>query len=394
MEVGFGQAVITPPMPVVLAGFGARKGLVSEVHDDLEVHAVVFRTEVHAVCLLVLDLLLLGPDVAGPIRAAVAEALHLPTSAVLTSCTHTHSGPAATRSMRRIGWPMPDEYGELLVARCVEAAQLAWQAAEPAVLRYGRGELPGDLSLNRRGLPYAPQACALDVLRPDGSRVGSIGNVGIHPVALGIECRAISGDWVTSYRAAGRRITGAPTVLLQGALGDVNPTRDPHTDPTAGGNWDTARELGDSVAEVVGDLLARATAVESARVESARVESARVASDAVVPTVRIVSPRAGLTVPALLAGRALRRVEVELVEWRLGDLTLVSLPGEAFHALGRAVERARDDRVLLAGVAPTWLGYLPEPFGKGYEEKMSYGRRFVHAVAQALVTPRLGGGGA
>jgi hypothetical protein len=378
MEVGFGSAVITPPMPVVLAGFGARKGLVSEVHDDLEAHAVVFRSGPHTVCLLVLDLLMLGPDVAAPLRQAVARALQLPQECVLTSCTHTHSGPAATRSTRRIGWPMPNEYGALLVERCTDAARAAWQAVEPAELKYGRVELPADLSLNRRGLPYAPILSALDVVRSDGTRVGSIGNVGIHPVALGIECRAVSGDWVTSYRTTCRHLTGAPAVLLQGALGDVNPTRDPHTQPTPGGNWDTARELGEEVAAVVSSVLADADEVVGE----------------LVPTARSIRPRAGLTLPALLGGRALRRVEVELVEWALGDVALVSLPGEAFHAMGRAVERSHGDRALLAGIAPSWLGYLPEPFGKGYEEKMSYGRWFVREVSEALVSPRRDGAGA
>lgn len=377
LQVGFGAAVITPPMPVVLAGFGARKGLVDEVHDDLTVQAVVLASESATVCLLVLDLLMLGTDVAAPLRAAVAAELAVPEAAVLTSCTHTHSGPAATRSTRRIGWPMPQAYLEVLRAGCVEAARQATRSAESARLHYARAALPDGLSINRRALPYSPRIALLDARRPDGTRIGSITNVGIHPVALGIECRAVSGDWVTSFRAAAAQSTGAPAVLLQGALGDVNPTRDPHTHPTPGGNWETAATLGQEVAEVADALTARAQVHEY---------------DAVVVHRRVTSPRAGLTLPALLAGHALRRVAVELVEWEIGPLRVVSMPGEAFHALGRDVESARGDRVLLAGIAPAWLGYLPEPFGRGYEEKMSYGRGFVGGVREALLTPPDGAG--
>ena len=377
LRVGLGSAVITPPMPVVLAGFGARKGPVDEVHDDLTVQAVVLASGPVTVCLLVLDLLMLGTDVAAPLRAAVARELAVPQGAVLTSCTHTHSGPAATRSTRRIGWPMPEAYREVLSAGCVAAARQAARSAEPAVLHYARSPLPDGLSINRRGLPYSPQIALLDARRPDGTRVGSITNVGIHPVALGIECRAVSGDWVSSFRDAARASTGAPAVLLQGALGDVNPTRDPHTDPTPGGNWETAATLGQEVAAVTDVLTEQAQAHEY---------------DSVVVHHRVMSARAGLTVPALLAGRALRRVDVELVEWELGPLRVVSMPGEAFHALGRAVESARGDEVLLAGIAPSWVGYLPEPFGRGYEEKMSYGRGFVAAVRDALLTPPGGAG--
>lgn len=370
LQVGFGSALVTPSLPVVLAGFGARKGPATGVRDELTVQAVLVRDGASTVCLLVLDLLLLGRDLGDPIRRAVATELGVTPSEVMTSCTHTHSGPAATRDVRRIGWPVPEAYGELLVERCVLAVRRAVAACEPAVLGYARAPLPADLSLNRRGLPYAPSYCVLDVQRPDGSRLGTVAGVGIHPVALGITCTEISGDWVSTYRERATAATGAPAVLLQGALGDVNPTRDPHTEPDQGGNWETAQLLGSEVADAVHQLLAQSSPVS---------DELRV-----LPT-RVIPQRAGLTLPALLAGRALRTVGIELLEWDLGGVRLVSVPGEAFHALGRAVETARDDRALLAGLAPDYLGYLPAPFGKGYEEKMSYGRRFVGRVAQALL---------
>ena len=68
-------------------------------------------------------------------------------------------------------------------------------------------------------------------------------------------------------------------------------------------------------------------------------------------------------------------------------MRLVSVPGEAFHALGRAIEdrvAADGAHVLLAGLAPEWHGYLPSPFTDGYEESMSYGREAVRTIAAAL----------
>jgi hypothetical protein len=370
LSVGFGSGIITPDLPVVLAGFGARKGPATGVHDDLTAQAVVFREGDTVACLLVLDLLMLGSDVAPVVRSAVAEALGTTTAHVMTSCTHTHAGPAATRSVRRIGWPMPDGYLERLVEGSVTAARDALSHAETAELSYARAPLPAELSMNRRGLPYAPSYSVLDVRRLDGSRIGSVDGVGIHPVALGITCTEVSGDWVTSYRDHAASATGAPAVLLQGALGDVNPVRDPHTDPDAGGNWETARVLGTEIASCAADLLATTTKLPGGLELLPR---------------RVVGLRAGLTVPAVLNGVALRTVDLELQEWSLGGVRLVSVPGEAFHELGRAIETARGDKALLAGLAPEYHGYLPAPFGSGYEEKMSYGRRFVARVADALL---------
>lgn len=370
-EVGFGQTVITPAMPVVLAGFGARKGPVDDVHDDLEVQAVVCRTGEVTLCLLVLDLLLLGADYTAPIRAAVAAALNSRPDQVLTSCTHTHSGPAATTTLRRIGWPAPAGYLEVVVDGCVSAARAALAAAEPATFGYARAPLPDGLSLNRRGLPYDPSFAVLDVRRAaDGTRLGGIANVGIHPVALGVTCRAVSRDWVGSFRDAITARTGTPTVLLPAALGDVNPARDPHTQPDAGGNWATAAGLGREIADCVAELIPTCTSV---------------GTETGVVRRRVERVRAGVTLPTVLTHNALRRVDVELLEWSLGGVRLVSIPGEPFHAMGRAVEHRHGDRALIAALAPSYQGYLPAPYGKGYEEKMSYGRGFVHAVHELLV---------
>ena len=366
MRAGFGSGVITPELPVVLAGFGDRKGPVHEVRHELEAQALVIADGDVTVCLLVLDLLLLGPDFAGPVRAAVGAALGIPPERVLTSCTHTHAGPAATAFAKRAGWPVPDGYLDVVVAGAVAAATSA--DLVECTASFARAPLPADLSLNRRGLPYDPAYSVLELTRTDGSRLGAVANVGIHPVALGVTARAVSGDWVSSFRPAAAALAGAPVLLLPGALGDVNPTRDPHMEPNPAGNWDTAHALGLEVADCANALLGKGSPT----------------GEGLTAAVRQIRPRAGISLASVLAGVAGRRVDVELHEWALGDVTVASIPGEGFHALGRAVERKHGDRALLAGLAPVWQGYLPEPFGRGYEEKMSYGKRFVRQVATAL----------
>lgn len=372
MEAGFGQGVITPAVPVVLAGFGARKDSATEVHDDLEAHAVVLRDGDTTVCLLVLDLLLLGPDFAAPVRAAVGRLLGIPAAQVLTTCVHTHAGPAASATMRRARWPVPAGYLEVVLAGCLDAATKAQAALAPATLGYARAPLPAGLGFNRRELPYDPSYAVLDVRSPDGTRLGTLGNLGIHPVALGTGCRAVSSDWVGTYRTEVRRVTGAPAVLLQGALGDVNPVGYQHEHPPEGGDWETARVLGSEVADAVGRLLGTVEPLPD---------------EVSVVGHRTSRHRAALSLASVLSARAFRRVEVELLEWSLGGVRLVSVPGEPFDALGKAILAARDDRALIASIAPEWLGYLPAPYRKGYEEQMSYGRRFVAAVSNLLTTP-------
>ncbi|HEX4820151.1 MAG TPA: hypothetical protein VFV00_08090 [Acidimicrobiales bacterium] len=368
LDIGFGSAIITPPLPVQLAGF-IEDQPATEVHDDLEVRVLLVRGDLGSVALVVCDLIGMSRGFALPIRQAVAGALGLELGAVLTSCVHTHAGPSTIAGSERVGWVTPEGYRELLVERAVDAAVAAKASAQPGGLRAGRWALPDGLSINRRGHPYEPTFAVLDAIDVDGARIGSLANIAVHPVALGPECLAVSSDWVGSFRTALEGRAGGQAVLLSGALGDVNPhhVHRQNNDCTRDG-FAEAEQLGRDLAEVVDDVLGEAEPLET---DGPRIE-------------RHDTIAVELGASLITAGREGRTVELELVEWSLGPLRLVSVPGEAFHALGRAIETSRDGHVLVAGLAPEWHGYLPSPFTDGYEESMSYGRAAVAAIAHAL----------
>lgn len=373
MRVGVGTAVITPEtMPVHLAGF-AEEQVAHEVRDDLEVRAVFIESGDVAVCLLVCDLLGMTHHFADPVRDAVGAALGLPRAQVLTSSVHTHAGPSAMAGTEVLGWFTPEGYGALLVERCTAAAVAAQAAAVDDVsFRFGRWPLPPGLSLNRRGHPYDPWFTALDVLGADGARVATIANLAIHPVALGPECLAVSSDWVGAFRLELERRLGGRAVMLQGAQGDVNPHHVHRQDNECTGDlFAEADELGAELAQAVDAVIGEA---EPVPIDGPAVERHRVFD---APTSDSLLNR----------GRGNRPMKVELVEWSLGPVRVVSIPGEGFHALGHAVDERAGGKVLIAGLAPTLQGYFPVPWTDGgYEEDTSYGRAFVEAVSGALLS--------
>jgi hypothetical protein len=198
-----------------------------------------------------------------------------------------------------------------------------------------------------------------------------LANLAIHPVALGPECLAVSADWVHPFREALQRRAGGSVVELSGALGDVNP-RHVHRQGNACTNdgFAEADELGREVAEAVDAVLSQSDWIDDA-------------------DVRVIADR-NIEVPiggtSLAEGRRGDTMRVELVEWAIGPVRLVSIPGEAFQAFGRQVSEVRKDKVLLAGLSPLWQGYLPVPFvADGYEERTSYGPNAVQAVLDALL---------
>lgn len=399
MLAGFGSAVITPELPVMLAGFGDRHEPATEVHDDLEVRVLYLAGGPgagagnggpgggNAVCLIVCDLLGMSHGYSWPVRKRVAEELGLPLGAVLTASTHTHSGPSCIAGSEAIGWPTPPGYGGLLAERAAAAARSAKQSAVPALLAYRRAALPAGLSINRRQLPYEPWLAMLDICAVADSagsesgethhtsgtseRLGTLANLAIHPVALGPECHAVSADWVAPFRSALEASLGGTAIMLSGALGDVNPRHVHRQENTCQSDgFAEAAELGGELAEVVSGEVTAATPLGEA-IEILRAESVELA--------------VGETILTQIAPQT--RQMAELIEWSLGGARLVSIPGEGFHAFGNAVAAARTGPVLLAGLAPVWLGYLPVPFGEGYEESMSLGEPFVTALLAHLTAP-------
>jgi hypothetical protein len=181
----------------------------------------------------------------------------------------------------------------------------------------------------------------------------------------------VSSDWVGPFRTALQARAGGSAMLLSGALGDVNPHHvHRQGNECTGDGFAEADELGRDVAEAVDAVLAGTEPIE--------------ADGPTVERVRTIDVTLGETL--LTSGREGRQVSLELIEWAIGPVRLVSAPGEAFHALGRQIED-RGPHVLVAGLAPEWHGYLPVPFRDGYEESMSYGRDAVAAIAHALTTP-------
>ncbi len=368
VRAGFGIARITPEVPVKLAGFGDRTQPADRVHDELEARAMVLDDGDAQVCLLVLDLLGMSSGFADPVRAAVAEALGIDRSAVLTSCTHTHHGPNAIEGAEVLGWDTPDGYGALLIQRCIEAARAARDGLRAADAFALEAPLPDGVSFNRRNLPYEPWFTALDLRGADGDRIGCIANISIHPVSHGSPWLAVSTDWVGPFRSALEERVGGTAVMLSGALGDVNPVEH-HTDVEThlAESAEEAASIGRELAGAVAAVLPGAVPVTGALAVATRSLTVSIAP----------------TVLGQLLGRGGH--SVELVEWALGHLRVVGIPGEAFHALGRAITDARGNVTLLAGLAPTWDGYLPMPYGDGYEETVSLGPAAVEAIGAALI---------
>lgn len=371
MRAGFAVEVITPALPVMLAGYGARSAPATSVHDELTVRVLVLDEDDARLCLVVCDLLLMTPEFSVPIRQSIAAALNVSLSAVVTACNHVHAGPSASPGSNAIGWTVPTGYDELLVTRCTAAARRALDTARPARISFARGQMPPGLAGNRRGHPISPVLSLLDVQdATSGERLGTLVNFGIHPTTTGPQNLAISTDWIGPMRALVEREAGGTAIFLQGCEGDVNPLTDGWSATEPAQWFAVAAAHGEKLAHAALALIGQGDDIGG----GIRVRSTR---DLAVPV--------GDTLLTKLGSMDGER-QVDLIEWQIGDVRLITIPGEGFHGLEQRLSAAFGPRLLFAGLAPDWHGYLPVPYTEGYEESLSLGPVGVQVIADALAS--------
>lgn len=363
LHAGVAVGDITPTEPVRLAGFMGRSPAVPAlvVADPLQVRVLALQDGDLTGLLVVCDLVGMSPAFAGPLRRAISAATGVPVEQVLTSCTHTHSGPDTL-----LGMDLYAAYVDLLALRAVDAAQSALAGLRPVSIGVAEVPVPSDLAVNRRGFPHEPRLQLVDIAS-GGDRIATVVGVGIHPVTHGPDVHVVTADWVGHCRTAVEQSLGGTAVVVAGALGDVNPPGGSGYD-RSGGGVALARSVGNAVAE-----LATQAAKEAEDAGSGLSLSHR--------TVELAVPDAELA--RLVSGGA-DTVVTELVEWTAGDLLLRSLPGEALS--GFAAVLPRPGPTVDIGLAPVWQGYLPHPdlMAGGYEDDLGLGAAAMSRLLVAL----------
>jgi hypothetical protein len=214
----------------------------------------------------------------------------------------------------------------------------------------GRVDVTG-LARSRVGAPLDPELALVKVVTTDGRPVAMLWNYAIHGTALGKSNFLISGDLMADASARIERRLDAPALFVNGAVGDVSPTRH---------GWNGVREAGVA-------LSTAALAAWDQVAPEGEVRLAVLAGQATLPPAAVrVRNCLGRLVPRWVyvpLGDALRS-PIELVAGMLGRTAWVTIPGELQTRLGqdiKAAGRSRFAGVLVAGLSNDYHGYFLAP---------------------------------
>ncbi len=362
MRVGHGVRVLEVVPGEPMGGYVDRSHGVGGVLDPLEVHVVTFAAGGHRFALVVADLICVNADVAGEVGTALRE---LSIDSCWVAATHTHASPEV--GCVPGGAPTPPDVGRRLLVAAVAAAGAAVAGEQEASLTSTRADVNG---LAGRRVAGAAESLAVPVdalVVSTGRGVAGVVTVSpVHPTVLPADNSDVSAD----LNGAIRRALAAPgrwVVAATGAAGDIS------TRHTRRGR--TSAELGRLAALVAAELrlepagepgpdtvrppvsrVLRLAPKTAAEVTAATEATAVDAADA---RTRQVFEQGRRIARDLAARRRDEPFEVDVQAIRLGDVTLVAIPGELFLELGEAIRAGAGPDVVVVGYANGYLGYLP-----------------------------------
>ena len=246
---GIARIEITPPSGVAMAGYAARKGVATGVHDPLYASALVLQNGEVSVAYIFLDLIGMN---APAVEQEVAKRFGIPNTVLVS--IHTHSGPDRSAAD---WWKDAQTKIVTVVGRAranLRPARIG-AATGQAPLGYNRRQVLPDgqvkmLWSNPQKLPTDPLDNTVSVLRiddPSGNPRAILVNYAVHPVTLGAGNLQISADYPGVMRQElEKQFPGTTAFFAMGGAGDINPFR--AGDPDA---FAATEEAGKALAAVV-----------------------------------------------------------------------------------------------------------------------------------------------
>ena len=187
LKGGWGVASIVPAIGTPLAGYSARNSKPSTgVHDELYVKALAFSDGEDTAVVAGADMLLVPPNIAEPIREAVAKETPLKAGNLFFTASHSHDGPGGLSPglIAGISFGKYDpKVPEMLIKSFTKAIVDAYKSMEPAKLAHGKIDAPQFIHNRTREAPCDTQLSWLVVEKDSGKRCYCV-SYSAHPTCL------------------------------------------------------------------------------------------------------------------------------------------------------------------------------------------------------------------
>lgn len=410
LQAGAAAVDISPQeFPLNMPG-GFNANMATSVHDPFFARALVLDDGTTTVAMVVVDSLGVGPEVLDEAKSIAAAETKIPTSRMLISSTHTHSGPPSNVK----DGPQPAvAYRSLLVKGIAQSIVQAYRNRQPASVGTESHPLPDEVFnrrwylkpgkmppnpfgkmdivkmnpsrrpdvLDRPAGPTDPDITVISVLNAKRKPLSLFANYSLHYVGA-IPKGQASADYFGEFaRLMPSRLRAGDefvAMMSNGTSGDINNipfgvTRAPRepfeqvrivASKAADAAWMAHQKIEQFEPAPKIDMRERDIVLEHREVSPEQLADAkRVAA--------LTDEKEISALPRLAQAYARRTISlaeleetvtVKLQAIRIGDFAVCAIPFETFVEIGLQLkEESPFDRTMVVGLANGRYGYLPTP---------------------------------
>ena len=397
LTAGLAKICITPPLGVPLAGFAARQGNASGVHDDLYVRACVIEDDGRALAFVTVDLLALDARFMCDVRRVVHRRTGITPESVLIAATHTHAGPVTIQTFFNPGASLDAGYMGALATAIEHCVTEAWDSRQPARIGVGTGRAEGVASTVER---LTGSRSTIRSPSQSGRRRGS------HARRARQLC--VPSDRARSRQSPGDRRfpflhyrrdrtcarAGGVALFINGTQGNISVGHSSELSAigiiTPGRTFERAAAIGSALGRAALEALPQVRTASRVKLNSistsaelplksyagaaetaAAVDAARKRLDDLVDRAaraddiaRARTERLYASITEFFAAQARTRsnghLPIELQAFRIGDTAFVAVPAEVFVEIGLRIKGEAAHQTFICGVTNGYIGYLPD----------------------------------
>ena len=440
LKIGFARVNTNPPLGIFVSGYYIprhAKGFL----DDLESTALALECGDTKLLMISVDISGINKDIGAEFKEAISQATGIPVENMILSATHTHTGPKLFVAGTPSEHDTPElyaEYRNFLKKRLVDVCRLALQDVKPCRMAFGHGWAPERVAYIRRyrmkdGSTFTcPPINDPNIVGPIGEldqrvhvlRFDQEGGYSIILVNYGLHADTINGELISAdwpgvmRRTLERTLDNVKCVSFIGAEGDVGST---HVNPTGGDMNDTEISFDNEMkspgmCRFVGRALAGTVLQVYDKLEYIDVDQLRLVQNIIrvpsnmpkpeeLPLAHLYKelhdsgrdcdiPYTGMQLTTAVA-TATRMCNLEngpeyyelpMTAVSIGDVAIVTLPGEPFTDIGVGIKDTEGWRSIMPfALSNGSQGYFPmqSAFDEGgYEAGTS---KYAPGVAEALI---------